>query len=311
MSKLFKLKKYYSIEEAAKYLANVFEEDVAVADIYRLGLDNHIRLSINFVNHAKVRKGKLIPKSEAKIRPFIFKDINLDGFETPDGQQVTLEMLASREGISFGDDYQLILDSSLSTVDDIWDLCMLANERIDIEYEYQRLTSGVEVTLVNWEGTYVEKYIDGERIISELQIRFSKEELEQMYGDNLPKYSSEKNYYPAAALPSDSPLIIRTSELSRLISSLMEDPELLEKPAAKQKEVRTPEPSLLDSLGILAYMLSESTPKFKWGENPNAKGIAEAIAQKAASLGVEVKELTNLQKDISIAVEKVAPRIKK
>jgi hypothetical protein len=91
----------------------------------------------------------------------------------------------------------------------------------------------------------------------------------------------------------------------------MDDPEFLEKPATKQKETRTPEPSLIDSLGILAYMLSESTPKFKWGENPNAKEIAEAIEQKAHSLGVEVKELTNLSKDISMAVKKVAPRINK
>tara|TARA_B100001063_G_scaffold242251_1_gene270572 strand:+ start:1079 stop:1762 length:684 start_codon:yes stop_codon:yes gene_type:complete len=90
-------------------------------------------------------------------------------------------------------------------------------------------------------------------------------------------------------------------------------PKQITKPRAPEKssKLRVPESSLLDSLGILAYMLSESAPKFKWGENPNAKGIAEAIAQKAASLGVEVKELTNLQKDISIAVEKVAPRIKK
>jgi hypothetical protein len=112
-------------------------------------------------------------------------------------------------------------------------------------------------------------------------------------------------------LPKDINLVIRTSELSRFISSLMDDPEFLEKPATKQKETRTPEPSLIDSLGILAYMLSESTPKFKWGENPNAKEIAEAIEQKAHSLGVEVKELTNLSKDISMAVKKVAPRINK
>ncbi len=52
MSKLFKLKEWLTLPDAAKHLAIAFGEEVGEADVLRLALDGHLKLSVNFVNKA-------------------------------------------------------------------------------------------------------------------------------------------------------------------------------------------------------------------------------------------------------------------
>ena len=56
-SKLFKLKKWLKIPEAAKHLSVMFDEEVTEADVLMLGLDRHLKLSVNFVNHTRAKRG--------------------------------------------------------------------------------------------------------------------------------------------------------------------------------------------------------------------------------------------------------------
>ncbi len=64
-SKLFKLKKWLTIPETAKHLSIMFGEEVQEADVLRLGLDRHLKLSVNFVNHAHAKRGdKFLPFDE-------------------------------------------------------------------------------------------------------------------------------------------------------------------------------------------------------------------------------------------------------
>ena len=48
MSKLSKLKEWFTVPEAAKHLSIVFHEDVSEADVLRLALDGRLSLSIYF-----------------------------------------------------------------------------------------------------------------------------------------------------------------------------------------------------------------------------------------------------------------------
>lgn len=52
VSKLFKLKDWLTVEDAARHLSGVFSEPVSEADILRLALDRRLTLSVNFVNGA-------------------------------------------------------------------------------------------------------------------------------------------------------------------------------------------------------------------------------------------------------------------
>lgn len=86
-SRLFKLKEWLTIPEAANHLSIMFGEEVKEADVLRLGLDRHLKLSVNFVNHAHAKRGdKFLPfdEWEAKLRKMASWQ-NAKTLTTPDG----------------------------------------------------------------------------------------------------------------------------------------------------------------------------------------------------------------------------------
>ncbi len=66
MGKLFNLKEWLTVADAARHLSVVFGEDVTEADVLRLALDRRLRLSVNFVNGAEGRCGRVVPIDEAE-----------------------------------------------------------------------------------------------------------------------------------------------------------------------------------------------------------------------------------------------------
>ncbi|MHB9100341.1 MAG: hypothetical protein ACYC2E_02320 [Sulfuricella sp.] len=63
MRKLDKLKKWLTIVDAARYLSIAFDEDVSEADVLRLALDGHLKLSVNFT----AVQNSVIPLDDALI----------------------------------------------------------------------------------------------------------------------------------------------------------------------------------------------------------------------------------------------------
>ena len=55
------------MEESARHLSILFGEEVAESDVLRLGLDGHLPLSVDFVNHAKGDIGHVVAIKEAKM----------------------------------------------------------------------------------------------------------------------------------------------------------------------------------------------------------------------------------------------------
>jgi hypothetical protein len=81
------------------------------------------------------------------------------------------------------------------------------------------------------------------------------------------------------------------------------------------KTSRTPESSLLDSLGIMAWLLSEKSAKFKRGNKPNSLQIKSAIESVIADLGLNDNTdnlimISNLNKDIALAIKQLGNRFK-
>ena len=81
-SKLFKLKNWLTIKDTATYLSNIFSEPVCEADVLQLGLDGHLKLSVNFVNSTPARMGKVVPYKEARRRHHlsILDEKDISGF---------------------------------------------------------------------------------------------------------------------------------------------------------------------------------------------------------------------------------------
>jgi len=198
MGKLFNLKEWLTVADAAKHLSIVFGEDVTEADVLRLALDRRLRLSVRFVNHAKARCGKVVHLEEVdwKLVPSLngsgmrLQDAGEPSLKTDNVWQAPAKLLALLKdvptdewpnwialprGLNVDGERFLELSDDVTTLREVWDLPMIGNEQLDIEHEYQNLTGGPAVTLQGLDGAFVEGR-DGE--MCQLQEDFDDNEFQ-------------------------------------------------------------------------------------------------------------------------------------
>lgn len=180
MSKLFKLKEWLTLPDAARHLSIAFGEEVSQADVLRLALDGHLRLSVNFVNHAQARRGRIVDWMETEwgILPRIplpTKQTQSAAESVPPPKDVREpppqllerlkeiadkdkdEFLVCLQSLKIDDDRYLTLEKNITSIGGVWDLPMIGSEQLDIEHLYQMLTGGPSITLETLEGAFVEK----------------------------------------------------------------------------------------------------------------------------------------------------------
>ena len=233
---LYKLKEWLTVPDAAAHLSIAFGENVTEADVLRLGLDRHLTLSVNFVNGATGRLGKVVPEEQAPVR-------TLERFVTPDGKPVGMvgDIHFSEDGEALVFDHRD--ETKLDSIFGIWDLPMRGSERLDVEHRHQGLTGGPGVTLVNIGGTFVNRP-DGAwcELREQVELRVSGPggvERAPVPGEKDPTGSTavirtardgfrghrrERSWIPAGALPADAVLVVRTAvldELKRRIPTLL------------------------------------------------------------------------------------------
>ena len=310
LKKLFTLKKWLTLQETARHLAIVFGEDVCEADVLRLALDGHLVLSVNFVNHAKARQGNVVPIELADFGEFpedLFPDLSIP--EEHKGKPIKY-----LKGIDLDGKRVLNLSNEVTSLDGVYDLVMLGNERLDIEHAYQMLTDGPSVTLQGLDGAFVtndastmyqilenydeNEHLDGSnarlrKIEREIAVNGIKPEKAKIL---LAKHKKDRqvflakqkerrdsgrnseNYYPAGSLPNDSVIVVRTDALRDFEQSVNETPETSEKP------LTTTERNTL--LTIIAALCDYSAV------DPAARGSAGQIAGMTAELGAAVTDDT-------------------
>jgi hypothetical protein len=257
----------------------LFGEDVSEADVLRLGLDRHLILSVDFVNQAYGRPGRLVPLSKAK--------------------RSTVPSLGTGEPITFLHGY-LLDDSNVIEWEDkirsmtgVWDLAMVSAETIDVEHRYQQLTGGPPVELCCWDGPIV--YL-GDGSYCEVRIRFSDEEIarftsrgeksnssskEKDYNTVARERLNPKNYFPASVLPYDSVFVVRTSALNDFEALVSQREKPPEKPLERRERS-----TLLVIIAALAKMAKVDVTK------PSAAAIAietqtELMGTRVASRTIE------------------------
>ncbi len=79
----------------------------------------------------------------------------------------------------------------------------------------------------------------------------------------------------------------------------------LEKTKAREYKAVSSEEKLLESIGILSLILAEKSGVYKRGEGPNASAIQKAIAEYSGEVFKDGSGFSNLNKDITAAVEYV------
>ncbi len=261
MSKLFKLKKWLSVADAADQLALVFGEKVTESDVLRFALDGALDLSIHLVNGAFGS-----PCVQVNIEAIEWDELpSLDGKRTiriPKGGRVWQD----DKGIFQVQEIVLELD------DDVYDLPMTGGEKVDVEYLYQLLVGGPERTAVSLDGVLVSSS-DGR--LFEIQERY-----EGLKPDSwtTPFLHPEK-FHPAGALPEDSVFVVRTVALTKFIQSLNVDGNADEKPLLTRERN-----TLLVMIGLLCELADLNLTK-------PAK-TAGSIHNAAALKGIDIGETT-------------------
>jgi len=235
MSKLYKLKKWLTLQEAINHISIALDEPVTEADIYRFALDKHLTLSVNFVNGTCAYLGQ---RDDSDKGLGAYKD------------------KFSQDEINLLNDFWLpfLLDmTQVRSIQGVWDLTLLGSEAIDLEFNYQSLTSGLEVTLVGLEGVFVKKddvyaglltdfedneFQDGSKAYCEKMEQTitigltspEKEKIRKDYNDKRVQYLKKREkqpeperYFPSGGLDEhDYTFVVRTSELNRFLKSLEE-----------------------------------------------------------------------------------------
>lgn len=251
-------------------MTDVLSEAVVESDIYRLALDGHLTLSVNFVNHAEAHRGKLIPIAQAK---------RVQGIPSPpkyEYHEVTL-------GIPYGDD-QIIQfeieedEKNIVTLAGVFDLPMIGAEAIDIEDRFQMLTGGVSVDLINMDGTFVVSQ-DGAVFFSILE-ELTPQKLDRKNGYKI----TPATHMPANGLPDDSVLVVRTDSLNEFLKSMKSEQDRITT-IDQVKPLGTRERDTL--LSVIAALCKEA--KLDYTKPAKTAGL---IQSTAAGMGISIGETT-------------------
>jgi hypothetical protein len=266
MSKLFKLKKHLTLDDTAKHLSVMFGESVTRADVLKLGLDGHLTISVDFVNHGDVVSGRIIPTCD--IVP-----VTMPGILDEKPVDIIVEKII--------DEHRAIkLDSErVLSIEGVWDLLMVGGERLDIEYEYQQLTGGPEVTLMTLDGAFI-CAPDDPNVVAQLQERFPENEVRKK--ELLKDYRNPSNYYPPGGLPEDSVLVVRVESIKALEKSLSETGDKL--PATKTTN------TYLKVISALSEALIDGLTGVK---NTDAEAVLTALDLKGIAPPASKKTLAN------------------
>lgn len=271
MSKLFKLKKWHSLYDAAKAMSVALKESIGASDLLRLALDGHLVMSTHFVNGAY--GSPCVPVDLEKIE---WKDLpSLDG-------ERTLRMAANGRVFEHEGRFYQVRNSIVNLEDGVWDLPLMGGERIDVEFQYQQMNFGPEPTAVSLEGVFVQS-IEGQ--IYELQSR-----LELGSSTKGRPFMERENFHPAGALPEDSVLVVRTASIEGFIKQYggeeganhSHERTVEEKPLLSRERE-----TLLNIIGVMLELLQ--TPKS--GRDSDAAVIKEMIDNYGDKPGIKERTL--------------------
>jgi hypothetical protein len=304
VKKLHDLKQWLTVADAARYLSIVFGEDVTEADVLRLGLDGHLRLSVYFVNGASGRCGPVIPIDDAKVTTWeenpddwspgpsigevhvlneanladMIGEANLPAWKNLTDGPSTGEAEAegeakgkvrvfghSRHGLLLGDGRVLEHDRKTTWIAGVWDLTMLGHERLEIEQRYWLLTEGPDV-----DRSFRDSALDHTIVSRE-----------------------DGTYCRLHDLPADSVVVVRTAALHDLEARISEPDQRTEKPIERRERA-----TLLVMIAALARLAKIDVSK--------PSGAATIIETQTNLMGVRVaaRTIENHLKAIPEALER-------
>ncbi|EWH03566.1 hypothetical protein [Halomonas sp. BC04] len=290
-SRLYHLKSWLTLNDAAAHLSAVFSESVAIHDVLHLGLEGRLKLSVLFLAPAHAIEGKIthIMDTRVAIHPpgkilaWTVGDMEMKAAaafgktlsEVVSGDNEMnrwLEsgaLMATPMAPRFTEDAFITWYGDVMPVEGVWDLPLLAGERVSVEELYSSQVGG-EPELDVWvpDGAWIER----EGRVYALKERFQEEgfgtkTLEQLTSWENRRYNPSK-WFDLDRLPSDSRIVIRRQNLDAFLSSL--DEQESGQPT-EGEDLRA-----LEAFGLLVELYaSQHGPDHRHGARPNATRIVQ------------------------------------
>lgn len=311
MNKLFKLRDWLSLEEAAAQLSSALSEGVTVADILQLSLARRIKLSAYFVNHATALFGKLVAVANANLQlvpPLLSDKRNWPSHESYDpvgldfpesGREQQLRWISDHEKLL--EDRKVIItyagqvhpdgehvlefECAIETLKGVWDLPMIGGERLDVEHRLQMELGGPEVTVCCLNGAFVQS-VDGQSYAWIRERVPTQSKSKKRDPEHPPSWRDAADFYPAGGLPQDVQLVVRPAALVEFIDTL-DQPRTRRSAAVNPRE----RANLLSIVAAMRKLLrSQDGGKFP----SDAKIIELLVERHGQAEGVSKRNLEKL-----------------
>lgn len=259
MSKLFQLKRWLTVSEAAKHLSTIFGEDVTDADVLRLALDHRLTLSVVFIDGVRASVCKPIADGDIKYKEAMFQSQTI---KLPIGGQITY----GPDGVAL----QVQSATFWLENDEPYELTMTGGERSDVERKYWQLAGSTRE-----ETTSLDEVFLSQETFGPARTYF------QLKGE-LPDENGERRYYPIGCLPEDAFFVVTVASLLAL------ENQVIAKSSSEVKEISSKERNtLLTIIGVLLELIQNHKP----GRDSEAAVIQEMLLNYEEKTGIAKRTL--------------------
>jgi hypothetical protein len=326
MNNFLKLKEFFTLEEARKYLSDALDTPIQITDLYRLGIDKRLIISVRLIDQVSALAGQLIEDPETNFYPIYFNLATGEELENP--YEICLD-----EGLKVEENKWLVFDDKVHFIDGIWDLTMIGMESLDIEKLYHEELGGgnpktaenkgvflqngilvcklqIELALEPTKENRVGLYRAMEEILSPKNLTiddyFDDEDIHQLFtnseNDKLAKFvesmsekrSDMERFEDSLTLDDHGhQFVIKTQELIRFVQSLQEEEPA---PLQEDKPLSSKERTTLHTLIGALLKNQDLTPPYK--------GTAPVIQLMVETSGMSLSENTirKILRDVSALI---------
>lgn len=286
-------KSWLTLPDAAKYLSSRLDSEVSEADILQAALEKQLKLSVDFVNDASFRRGKI---KDLKERTVSFKKFGLVHLEPLPGsieeealaasgvwksleeadisERLHLEIhkgtyLVCADGERISESTFVKFDEDVYPDPGLWDLSMLGGEQDHIRALHLSYTNGPAlaepVSFPAWlerEDGYLYELL-GPR--DEAWVKHYQDQPGgfpiHVLGKKIPRLESK-------GLPDDCVIVCRRAYLEQFVETLRQD----DRPEPEPKQ----ESRILEAMGLLALAYAKSRgPDYRIGGKPKVSRLVD------------------------------------
>ena len=206
MKKIYKLKQWYSIEDAANRLSLTLGEEVSSAEVLELALDGHIRL-FWFMRHVSVQE---VEFQTCSIRVPLDKEY-VFGRDLNDQNSVVAQ---------FSDFFPFEDRAHVSILNGPHRLRLELCGALEDYYRSHLTNTGGE--LISLDGFIVE---DDKGRVFQVMARFGGSDLKNMFPDERVSFHDVRRYYPSCDWPQLTELGFTMGEIENFENALQNDKE--------------------------------------------------------------------------------------